>query len=112
MTKIGEGGVNPRPTEAVYHKQLQDSIVRFENALSGYQLSNDPEESAHLQAIMSQQMAIIRASVSEIKRLGIHKQGEVVVSDYNHYRTDPSPERLTILQQDLSTLQEYNYLSD
>ena len=112
MTKIGEGNPSSRPTEEMYHKQLQDNITRFENALSGYQISNDPQETEHLKAMMSQQMELIRSAVNEIKRLGIHKQGDVVFSDYQHYRNDPTSANLTILQQDLTTLKEYNYKPD
>jgi hypothetical protein len=109
MTKIGDSGISPKPTEERYHQQLNDSIVRFENALSGYQVANDSEETAHLQAVMNQQMELIRSAIGEIKRLGISKQGEIVASDYKNYCEDPSPEKLTALQQDLTTLREYNY---
>lgn len=109
MTKIGEGNPGPQPSDQIYHKQLQDGIIRFENALSGYQVAKNPEEIEHLQAIMNQQMGLIRNAVQEIKRLGINKEGQRVQSDYEHYRADPSKENLTALQQDLSTLQDYNY---
>lgn len=107
--KIGEGHPNPQPSDQIYHKQLQDSIIRFENALSSYQVTKDQEEMAHLQTIMNQQMGLIRSAVSEIKRLGINKEGQKIQSDYEHYRDNPSQENLTALQQDLSTLQDFNY---
>ena len=109
MTKIGEGGMPARPTEEMYHKQLQDNITRFENALSGYQVTNDSQEVEHLKTLMNQEMELIRSNVNEIKRLGIQKQGEIVESDYQHYRSDPTPAHLSALQQDLSTLKwEFN----
>ena len=109
MTKVGEGGGPHEVSQTTYHKQLQDSIIRFEFALQGYQKAKDPGESAHLESIMNQQMALIRSSIDEIKRLGIHKQGEAVITDYEHYRNNPSPQNLTALQQDIYTLKEYNF---
>lgn len=107
MTKIGKSAPAPKPPEEVYRKQLKDSIVRFEDALSRYQSTKDSDETAHLRAIMNQQMGLIQSAIGEIKRSGIDKQGETTASDYRHYCEDPSPERLAALQQDLSTLQEY-----
>jgi hypothetical protein len=109
MTKIGEGEMPQEASQAQYHKQLQDSIIRFEFALQSYQKSKDPEEIKHLDSVMSQQMELIRSSITEIKRSGIHKQGEAVLSDYDHYRNDPSSQNLTALQQDIYTLKEYNF---
>jgi hypothetical protein len=111
MTKIGEGGSIPQPSGEVYHKSLQEGISKFENALIGYQIPKNPEEGHRLRSIMDQQMELIQSSINEIKRLGIHKQGDVVKSDYNHYMTDPSEQNLTALQQDLATLKEYNVMS-
>ena len=112
MTKIGEGEMPSRPTEEMAHKKLQENITRFENALSGYQVRKDSKEAEHLSTLMNQQMELINSNVNEIKRLGIHKQGDVVFSDYQHYRNDPTSANLTILQQDLTTLKEYNYKPD
>jgi hypothetical protein len=50
-----------------------------------------------------------RSSINEIKRSGIHKQGEIVISDYEHYRSNPSRQNLTALEQDIYTLKEYNF---
>lgn len=109
MTKIGEGEGLGEASQAQYHKQLQNSIVRFEFALQESQNTKNPEEGEHLKLIMNQQMELIRSSIDEIKRLGIHKQGEIVISDYEHYQKDPSAQNLTALQQDIYTLKEYNF---
>ena len=110
MTKIGEGEMPSRPTEEMAHKKLQENITRFENALSGYQVRKDSKEAEHLSTLMNQQMELINSNVNEIKRLGIHKQKEIVASDYQRYKDNSSPENLNALLQDLSTLKEYNYL--
>jgi len=109
MTKIGEKGEANEASQTMYHKQLQDSIIRFQFALQGYQETKNSEESQHLEAVMNQQIALIRSAISDIKRLGIHKQGEIVISDYEHYRNDPSPQNLAALQQDIYTLKEFNF---
>jgi hypothetical protein len=108
MTKIGEANSHPQPTEQMYNKNLQDSIIHFENALNGYQVSKNSEETEHLRAMMRDQMELIRSSVNEIKLLGMHKQGEVVHSDYERYMNNSSQSNLIALQQDLSTLKQYN----
>ena len=109
MTKVGEAGEPHEASQATYHKQLQDSIIRFEFALQEYQKAGHSEESRHLELIMNQQMALIRSAIDEIKRSGIHKQGEVVVDDYEHYKNNPTSQNLTTLQQDIYTLKEYNF---
>jgi len=109
MTKIGEGGMPHEASQTSYHKQLQDSIIRFEFAMQSYQNTKNPDELKHFDSLMNQQMELIRSSISEIKRQGIQKQGEVVLSDYDHYKNDPSQQNLTSLQQDLYTLKEYNF---
>jgi hypothetical protein len=109
MTKIGEGGVPPQPTEAIYHKQLQDGITHFENALNSYQFAKDDQEQAHLQNIMNNQMELINSAVGEIKRLGIYKQAQIVNKDFEEYKGFHTQKSLNALQQDLYTLREYNY---
>ncbi len=109
MTKVGEKGEPHEASQLTYHKQLQDSIIRFQFALQQYQKPKNSDESQHLETVMGQQMELIRSAIGDIKRLGIHKQGEIVLSDYEHYRNDPSPQNLTALQQDLYTLKEYNF---
>ena len=104
MTKVGEAGEPHEASQATYHKQLQDSIIRFEFALQEYQKADNSEESRHLELIMNQQMALIRSAIDEIKRSGIHKQGEVVIDDYEHYKNNPTSQNLT------STATRYLYI--
>lgn len=108
MTKIGEGGIHPEQSDKVIHQHLQEQILRFENALNSSKIAKNPEELEHLNALMKNQMDLIRSSVREIKRMGIQKQGEVVLGDYQRYAKEPTPEHFTALQQDLSTLKEFN----
>ena len=109
MTKVGEGDMHPQSSQEVYHKQLQENISRFENALGSYQIASDNQEIIQLRSLMEQQMDLIRVNIREIKRLGIHKQGEIVEHDFQRYNTNPTKENFTALQQDLSTLKEYNF---
>jgi hypothetical protein len=110
MTKIGEGGIHPQqPSQMECSKKLQENIMRFQNALASYQIARSPEELSHLEAIMNQQMGMIQSAINEVKRMGINKQGEIVRKDYERYVNTTTQLNLTILQQDLSTLQEYTY---
>jgi hypothetical protein len=109
MTKVGEGEGPREASQAMYHKQLQDSIIRFQFALQQTQNTKNLEEKEHFTSVMDQQIGLIQSAINEIKRLGIHKQGEIVISDYEHYQKDPSAQNLTALQQDIYTLKEYNF---
>ena len=111
MTKIGEGKDLPKqPSVEQYHKDLDHNALKFLNALEIYKDSNS-EDRAHLKDIMDQSLALIRASVSEIKTAGIYKQESKVEKDYQEYLTNDSPENLSKLEEDLSTLRDYNKLS-
>lgn len=109
MTKIGEGGQVPQPTEQTYRTELQGNIAKFDQALSSYTAAT-PEEKAHFDEIMKQQMALIKANVRELNTSGAQKQGEVVSGDYEKFSQEPSEANLTALQQDMSTLKEYGLL--
>lgn len=109
MTKIGEGGPASQPTEQTYRTELQGNIAKFDQALSGYAAAT-PEEKAHFDEVLKNQMALINANVKELKISGAQKQGEVVSGDYEKFSKDPSEENLTALQQDMSTLKEYGML--
>jgi hypothetical protein len=109
MTKIGEGGMKPPSSDAIYQKQLQESISHFENALCGYQSAQNDEEKGRLKDIMYQQMDLIRSAVAEIKLLGVNKQGTLVQHDFERYTYQSSPENLNALEHDLATLREYTH---
>lgn len=110
MTKIGEGGQIPIRTDEPYKIELQRHIGRFEEALNGYS-SASPEEQTRCFEIMKGQLALIRANVQEIKISGIHKQGEIVSSDFEKFSKSPTEANLIALQQDMGTLKEYVTLS-
>lgn len=111
MTKVGEEGLTPRePTIQQYRRELDTSSLKFLNALSSYNNAADAEEKVRLKAIMDQQLGIIRAAVNELKRSGIHKQEVKVEHDYQAYLREATPETYTVLEQDLSTLREYNQM--
>jgi hypothetical protein len=109
MTKIGEGNQPPKvPTEEQYRKDLDTSAAKFLNALESYDITGDTEQKSQLKAIMDQQLALIRASVSELKNKGIYNQENKVENDYKQYMSDGSPDSLSALEQDLGTLRDYN----
>ena len=110
MSQIGDGGSVSQSDMQAYQKNLQDDIARFQNALAGYQVASNGDEKTRLESLMTQNMDLIQSNIREIKRSGIQKQGQIVQSDYEHYRQTPSGDNLTALQQDLSTLKEYSQL--
>lgn len=110
MTKAGKEGMRPQLTQENYQKQLTDGILHFKYALNNYQGTHDQKEMVHYQSDMDEQMQLIQSAIREIKRSGIQKEGKTIQNDYQLYRDNPSSKNLEVLQHDLSTLQEYNYL--
>lgn len=110
MTKIGEGEELPgEPTVEEYHKQVEYNASKFLNALESYKEAHS-DDREHLKGIMDQTLELLRANVREIKRAGIQKQEIIVEKDYKAYMNNSSPENLAILEEDLSTLRDYNKL--
>lgn len=111
MSKIGEGKELPKqPTVEQYHKDVETNASKFLNALESYKdASSDDKE--RLRPIMDQSLALIRAAVSEIKYAGIYKAEVKVENDYKAYMQNPNSDNLSALEQDLSTLRDYNKLT-
>lgn len=110
MTKIGEGAEVPEKTPLDrYHKEIDENTSRFLNALESYKDGNS-DERAHLKPIMDESLQLIRAAVKEIRRAGIAKQEAQVESDYKTYINSNNPQDLSVLEEDLSTLRDYNKL--
>lgn len=112
MTKVGEGGIKPKPPEKIYHHDLHESIRHFEKALRIYLSTKDLAEKERQKFILSEQTDRIRNASREIHRLGIHKLGETFHKSFLHYMKDSRSENLAQLRQDLSDLREYDRLPD
>ncbi|MES2273199.1 MAG: hypothetical protein V4487_03310 [Chlamydiota bacterium] len=111
MTKVGEGKDLPKgPTIETYHKEIDQSSMKFLNALDSYKIAASSEERQHLKGIMDQQLALIREAVGAMKQAGIYKQEAKVEKDYDTYMNHDTVENLTTLEEDLTTLREYNQL--
>ncbi len=110
MSKVGDEENSPKtPNVQSYHKDLENSTLKFENALMSYQNASS-DEKTHLKTVMDSQLQLIQASIREIQRAGVAKQGEKVATDYNKYLSDGSEENFAALEHDLQTLREYNQL--
>ncbi len=111
MSKVGEGKEPvEEPSVVQYHKQLETNASKFLNALESYKDANTTDRD-RLKPIMDQSLALIRSAVSEIKYAGIYKQEVKVENDYKAYIGNPNTDNLSALEQDLSTLREYNKLT-
>ncbi|MBS0625940.1 MAG: hypothetical protein JSS32_07815 [Verrucomicrobia bacterium] len=109
MSKVGEGLGPQEANQQIYHKDIEKSAVKFDEALTGYQLA-DPEEKARLRAFMDDQLNVINAAVREIKRGGLYKQNVKVENDYKQFIETESSESYSALKHDIQTLREYNNL--
>lgn len=108
MTKIGEGkGPHQEPSIQQYQQQLDVNTHKFLNALSSY-TSADTKEKAHLKNVMDQALGLIRSAVSELKATGMRKHEQKVEKDYQKFLQEDSAENLSALEEDVSTLREYN----
>ena len=57
---------------------------------------------------MGQALGLIRSEVSELKATGIRKHEQKVEKDYQKFLEKDSSENLSALEEDVSTLKEYN----
>jgi hypothetical protein len=107
---MSKGKMVPEPgPRGKYHKDLDHSSLKFLNAMATYH-SGPMEERERLQGVMDQQLAIIRASSTELRRAGIHKQDVKVENNYKAYIQDPSLSNYAALKHDVETLRLYNEL--
>lgn len=112
MTKVGEGDQAPKvPTQETYHRDLEASALKFENAIEAYNQSGNREDKARLKVVMDEQLHLIQEAVNEIKLKEIHKQSEKVSKDYDQFISTGSNENLAALEHDIQTLRDYNQIS-
>lgn len=110
MTKVGEGKSFPeQPSIQNYQEQLDQNAIKFQKALEGYKEGNSVEK-LHFKEAMDQALGLIRSAVQEIKRSGMSKQESLVEKDYNDFIKNESPANFSKLEENLSTLREYNKL--
>jgi hypothetical protein len=108
MTKVGEGKEPPKePSIQMYQKELAQNIHKFEGALHSYHRAGAAQK-AHFKFVMDQSLALIQSAVKELKKSGIGKQEAQVEKDYQTYIKTNSPNDLSVLEEDLSTLKNYN----
>lgn len=98
------GGMSPiqKPPEL----EALDNIRKFEKNLFAYNSEKDSGRKSQQQQILQDTMALIQAAVSEVKRSGVHKQGNAVQADFRDYMQSGSDEDLTKLTQDMATLKQ------
>lgn len=109
MTQIGEGSpISPEPNIQQYKQQVDQSSVKFLNALNVYKRTDNWSQKQQFKAIMDQQLALIRSAVSEMKQGGIYNQEIKVEHDYRDYMSTGSYDSLNALEQDMHTLRDYN----
>ncbi len=107
MTKVGKGDLPPKKSDlAAYQKEIQQSALKFENALQSYLIANK-EEKVRLKAIMDDQLHLIQEAVREVKRAGVSKQEVKIEADYKQFLTGASDEAVAALQHDLQTLRDF-----
>lgn len=92
-----------------YHKDLDQSTVKFLNALAEFQVG-PVEQRDHHKGVMERELLLIRAAVAELKRPGVHKQDVLVENNYKAYIADANMTNYAALKHDIETLRLYNEL--
>ncbi len=106
MPKIGSGDEPVHPhTVKEFKKDLMKNTFKFQSAMEAYPVAS-PEEKLHLQSVMEEQLGLIKASVAEIKRSGLHKGDVQLEVDYQKFIGEPHGENQAALAQDIETLRE------
>jgi len=108
MTKVGETNPSPKGPKELAHKNLEESALKFENALRKYREDPSSEEKRHLKGVMDAQLGLIKQAAAEISVSGLHKQEAKVESDYKHFMSIGSDESYAALEHDIQTLRDYN----
>ena len=109
MTKIGSGNVPAEePSLDTYKRQLDASSTKFIKALEEYHNQGNSDKKTHLKSVMDQQMAIIRSSIGELNKRGLHKDAMKVSKDYMDFLDEQSSSNYTCLRNDMETLRELN----
>lgn len=109
MTKIGTGNTPPdEPSVDTYKRQLDASSTKFLKTLEQYDQSQTLGEQAHLKTVLDQQMALIKSTIRELNKHGIHKGAMKVGKDYMDYMEERTPSNYTCLHNDVETLQDLN----
>lgn len=107
MTKIGSGDEPVHPhTIKEFKQDLIKNTFKFQSAMEAYAAA-EPEEKTHLRGVMDEQLGLIKASVAEIKRRGLHKEDVKLEVDYHKFIDNPHDgETRAALAQDIETLRE------
>ena len=109
MTKIGEGNTPfEQPNVDAYKQELDASSTKFLKALEEYNQSKGSDEQKHFKDVMDQQMAVIKSSIAELNKQGIHKDAMKVTKDYKDYIEEETSSNYTSLHNDIETLRDLN----
>jgi|GEM_PF-6524856 len=104
MSVEGSGGTSPsqKPPE----QEALDNIKKFETNLFAYNSEQDDAMKTQQKQILQNTMSLIQASLTEVSRSGVQKQGQAVQSDFQDYMDSGSDQDLTKLTQDMATLKQ------
>lgn len=109
MTKIGTGNTPPdEPTVDAYKRQLDASSTKFLKTLEQFDQSKTPGEQEHLKTVLDQQMAVIKSTIRELNKHGLHKGAMKVGKDYADYIEERTPSNYSCLHNDVETLRDLN----
>jgi hypothetical protein len=110
MTQIDNSNNLPNLTPVQRaHKDLNQATLKFQNALAVYDTATG-DDKVRLKSMMDDQLKLIQASIQEIKKAGMAKQGQKVSTDYQNYLKANTTEHFDALEHDIQTLRDYNQI--
>lgn len=95
-------------TDQDYHKELNHDLQHFLKDLRVHKQSLQGTLDEHAMISMERFSGLVLASVQEIKRSGIAKEGKIFQHAFMAYKNDPSDEHYSALENAVVTLQEFN----
>lgn len=95
-------------TEQDFHKDLDHDLNHFSKDLMAHKQSLSSGGDDHLLGSLERFGDLIMASIQEIKRAGIAKEGKLFQHALDAYKKNPSEENFLVLEDILATLKEFN----
>ena len=95
-------------TKQDFHKDLEHDLNHFSKDLLGYHKSLASGGDNHLKGSMERFGDLILASIKEIDKAGIAKEGKLFHHALDAYKKTPSEQNFLALEDILATLREFN----
>ena len=102
VDRIGDSST-PQNQE-IYKKDFNRAVNLFQQSLSGYQQSTEPNQKEKFRDVMDKCLVVIQETIKEALRQEAQKQFNRVDQDYKNYIANENPKTFEQLNKDLDSL--------